>query len=296
METSRGTFTETERRLWTETALTVLLCLEAVGCAVMPPQNVSVNDLQLTWAPGSRDGGVLYTVEYRRFDNNTWQQVPACVDTPDTSCDFSSAAANATQGCIGLRVRSQERGVSSAAVPACSVYGSRCSPEVSLTAAPGIMTVRLSRNHHLGREYADNAQHRIYFGKEGEELNEDEDTPSSKTFSGLEVGQIYCAKVEFFLYGKPIGVPSCVRCELIPAQSTTEKTVKITSLVVGGIVLFIVPIIFYLLIFQRRKIKKLLKPYEIVIVTMVTAGRTMISNITLLLTCQVCHCNPTNRT
>lgn len=38
----------------------------------------------------------------------------------------------------------------------------------------------------------------------------------------------------------------------------------ITSVVVGVIVLVIVPVIFYLLTFQRTKIKKLLKPYEIV--------------------------------
>ncbi|KAF6718630.1 Interferon alpha/beta receptor 1 [Oryzias melastigma] len=264
METNAATVTEPELRLWTRTVLIVVFCLEAAGCVLMPPQNVTVYGSQLTWAPGSGDGEVLYTVEYQRHASKSWQQVLACTLTPHTSCDFSSAKAEAEHGCVALHVRAHEHGVSSAAVPACSSQGGPCSPEVTLTAAPGAIMVNLNKKHNLHDEYADSACYRISFGKEGEKLNVTVDTLSSETFSNLEEGQRYCAAVEFMLYGKPIGVPSCVRCELIPSQSTTKKTVIITSVVVGVIVLVIVPVIFYLLTFQRTKIKKLLKPYEIV--------------------------------
>ncbi|RVE57798.1 hypothetical protein OJAV_G00202740 [Oryzias javanicus] len=263
METREAAFTEPELRLWTKTVL-IVFCLEAAGCVVMPPQNVSVYGSQLTWSPGSGDGEVLYTVEYQRHASKSWQQVPACVSTPHTSCDFSSAAAKAEHGCVALHVRAYDHGVSSAAVPACSSQGGRCSPEVTLTTAPGAIMVNLNKKHYLHDEYADGACYRISFGKEGAQLNVTVDTLSSETFSDLDEGRRYCAAVEFMLYGKPFGVPSCVRCELIPAQSTAKKTVIITSVVVGVIVLVVVPVIFYLLTFQRTKIKKLLKPYEIV--------------------------------
>lgn len=48
--------------------------------------------------------------------------------------------------------------------------GDACTPELSLTARPGSLTVDLSRNHSLALEHGDHAKHRVYYGKEGELL------------------------------------------------------------------------------------------------------------------------------
>lgn len=48
--------------------------------------------------------------------------------------------------------------------------GDSCTPDFSLTAGPGSLTVHLSRNHGLPLEQADHARHRVYYGKEGEPL------------------------------------------------------------------------------------------------------------------------------
>lgn len=42
---------------------------------------------------------------------------------------------------------------------------------------------------------------------------------SSVSIPGLEEGQRYCVEVQYTLYNKTIGVPSCNHCALIPKSS-----------------------------------------------------------------------------
>lgn len=48
--------------------------------------------------------------------------------------------------------------------------GDSCSPEVRLSAQPSSLTVHLSRNHSVVKEYADHAKYKVYYGLEGEPL------------------------------------------------------------------------------------------------------------------------------
>lgn len=52
----------------------------------------------------------------------------------------------------------------------CALSADSCTPEVVLTAQPGVLMVHLSSDNNLTREHADNAKHRVYYGKEGERL------------------------------------------------------------------------------------------------------------------------------
>lgn len=161
-----------------------------------------------------------------------------------------------------LEVRAERQGLSSEPTEACSLNSDFCTPEVSLSARPGSLTVRLSRNHNLAEQHEDNLNHRIYYSKEGETLQLQEVSHSTHTLRNLQEGQRYCIQVEFMLYDKPVGLPTCPQCELIPH---TEAEVN-PGAIVGGVLILTVLIVAsaYVLICHIGKIKRWLRPpYEI---------------------------------
>ncbi|XP_071370545.1 interferon alpha/beta receptor 1-like, partial [Centroberyx affinis] len=153
----------------------VVVLIQLVGQAVLcedlpPPRDVHADPL-LSWTPAPEHrNATTYTAQYRRFDTRGWRDVPACVQTELTSCDVTAVEAKAEHGCVELRVRAEERGLTSGPVEACSEQGGPCSPAVALSARPGRLTVQLSRNHSLALEYSDHAQHVVYYGREQEPL------------------------------------------------------------------------------------------------------------------------------
>lgn len=48
--------------------------------------------------------------------------------------------------------------------------GDSCSPEMSLAARPGSLTVYINVSHSLVEEHGGHVKHRVYYGKEGESL------------------------------------------------------------------------------------------------------------------------------
>ncbi|XP_070832256.1 interferon gamma receptor 2 [Chaetodon trifascialis] len=223
-----------------------------------PPQNVRVDKWLLTWTPGAEETNTTFTVQYSRFDTK-WINVPACVQIPSHSCDVLFTKAMDEHGCVMLRVRAERRGLSSAPVKACSGHGDLCTPEFNLTARPGSLTVHLSKNHRLAEEHADNAKHRVFYGREGELLEHYEDNVSTVSLHGLQEGQRYCTRVQYIYLGVSIGLPRCNRCILIPESDT--KQVKIAaSVVVVLAVIVLIPAGVYVLLFQHKRIKKCLQP------------------------------------
>ncbi|XP_061580311.1 interferon gamma receptor 2 [Cololabis saira] len=226
------------------------------------PSNVFIDQWNLTWAPapGLEDKTITHVVEYRSFNSHTWRVLPECANVSRNFCDFSPTSRKSDDRCIMLRVRAEQQGRRSVPVQACSTRGGLCSPEFSMTAAPGSITVHLNRNSCLFMDYADHSQHRIYFGKEGEKLQLFREAASSQFIRDLEVGQKYCAKVEFLLYDKPYGAASCLQCEVVPAPDDSKRTVTIVTVVIVLVILVLVPIISYVLIWRPKAIKKILKP------------------------------------
>ncbi|GAA6219753.1 uncharacterized protein LOC108897140 isoform X2 [Lates japonicus] len=242
--------------LWIQAFVQVLSVV-----TLAPPQNIHVNKWQLTWTHASEKEDVSYTVQYRSFDTSVWKDVQACVQTFSTSCNVTSTKAESEHGCVMLRVRAERQGLTSKPVKACSRHGDSCTPEVSLTARPGSLTVFLSGNNSMALEYADHAKHRVYYGKEGESLQKYEDALYSVSIPGLEEGQRYCIRVQYMLYDKPVGPESCTQCEVIPgSEYERQQTAIITAVVVVVVVLILIPAIAYILIFQRGRIKKCLQP------------------------------------
>lgn len=228
-----------------------------------PPQNVSVDKWLLTWTPTTQEKDVTYTVQYRSFDSSEWKDIPACTQISRDSCNVASAKANGEFGCVKLRVRAERRLLTSSPAEACSRHGDACTPEVSLTARPGSLTVHLYRNHSLAQEYGNHALHRVYYGKEGESLEQNlEDTSSSVSLHELQKGQRYCTKVQYIVFSTPVGLPSCTQCELIPRTDPKQTEVVVAVLAVLFLVTLI-PVIGYFLICQRGRIKQWLRPYEI---------------------------------
>ncbi|XP_076602894.1 interferon gamma receptor 2 isoform X2 [Chaetodon auriga] len=225
-----------------------------------PPQNVSIDKWLLTWTPATEETNTTFTVQYSRFDTE-WINVAACVQTPSHSCDVSFTKAMDEHGCVMLRVLAERRGLSSAPVEACSGHGDSCTPEFRLTAQPGSLTVHLSRNHSLAEEHADHAKHRVYYGREGEPLEHYEDDVSTVSLRGLQEGQRYCTRVQYIYINVPIGLPSCTRCMLIPESKKDSKQAEVAvSVVVVLAVIVLTPALVYVLLFQRRRIKKCLQP------------------------------------
>ncbi|XP_068185276.1 uncharacterized protein [Antennarius striatus] len=200
----------------------IVLCLQFIvtvlsEAPLAPPQDIHVDGWLMTWTPPPQETTtVTYTVQYSSTESNVWVDVPSCVQIPDRKCDVVSTRGEDEHDCVMLRVRAERRGLRSVPAEACSRHGDRCTPDVSLTARPGYLTVHLSSNHSLAQEYADHAKHRVYYGREGEPLRMFKEDVSSVTIDGLEVGQRYCVKVQYVRYSQPVGLPSCPRCELIP--------------------------------------------------------------------------------
>ncbi|XP_031589004.1 uncharacterized protein LOC116314989 isoform X2 [Oreochromis aureus] len=233
--------------------LLILLCFHtftwvASQAAPPPPQSVQVEKGQLTWTPGEPD--VTYTVNYRRFNSDKWEALPACIQTPLHSCNISAIGPSDTNdspenSCVTLRVQAERRGLRSEGVNACSRYGDVCTPPFSILTRPGSLTVLLNDDHELAKEHDSNAKHRIYFGREGESpLQEYEDTVASTTIEELEEGQRYCVQVAYTLHGKLVEPCSCIQCEVIPASEHVNRTPMIVGLLVGIVVLAIIILAF----------------------------------------------------
>lgn len=224
-----------------------------------PPQDVHVYNWQLTWRPAPEEGKVTYTVEY---SSNMWKSVPACANISSNSCNVSSTKAESESGCVLLRVRAERRGLTSTPVEACSRHGDSCSPDVRLTAGPASLTVHLNRTHRLALEYGEHAKRIVYYGKEGEPLQKYADVLSSVTIPDLQEGQRYCAAVQYIVFDLPVGLATCARCELIPKSRIFSKQSELIVAVVPAVIvlLVLVPVIAYLLIFQRGRIKRWLRP------------------------------------
>nr|XP_057938432.1 interferon gamma receptor 2 isoform X2 [Doryrhamphus excisus] len=180
-----------------------------------PPQNVQLNNWQLTWTPATEEHNVTYTVWYHSFDADQWKDVPTCKQMSSTSCNVNFMKAEADHGCALIGVLAERRGLTSEIARACSSQGNSCSPEVVLSANPGTLIVHLSRNSGISLE-GYHVKHRIYFGKEGEPLEAYEDAVSSVPIPNLKDGEHYCASVQYTYFDTPIGVASCTRCKAIP--------------------------------------------------------------------------------
>ncbi|KAM7380944.1 hypothetical protein PAMP_004209 [Pampus punctatissimus] len=193
-----------------------------------PPQDVRFVHGLLNWTSAAEDRDITYTVQYSTTFSETevWMDVPACVQTSLNSCNVSFTKAAAKHGCMKLRVRAERRGLRSAPISACSTHNDSCSPEVRLTVRPGYITVHLSRNHDLAREYADHGKHRVYIRKEGEDSENHLDTVSSTTLPGLEEGRRYCARVQYIYMGKPEGLSSCSVCHVIPTSNFHSSALR----------------------------------------------------------------------
>ncbi|KAM9709596.1 interferon gamma receptor 2 [Menidia menidia] len=241
----------------------LLLCLQATvqGLSEVgrppPPQDVLVGEGQLSWRAGSREADT-HTVEYSSLEEEEWRPVPGCLRTRGPSCPVAAALEGG--GCVRLRVRAERRGRSSSWEPACSTHGAWCSPVFSLSPAPGSLTLTLSRNHSLVRRYGDHARYRVYFGEEGEPLQEHGEAASSRVLEGLQGGRRYCAQVENLLYGRPVGVAACVQCEGVPNPDTSRQAALIAAMVGGVLLVLLVPLVSYTLIFHHNTIKRFLAP------------------------------------
>ncbi|XP_061698128.1 uncharacterized protein LOC133512470 isoform X2 [Syngnathoides biaculeatus] len=230
-----------------------------VLCEVPPtlPQDVMVDKWQLMWTADKKETTVTYSVKYRSFDSNPWKDVPTCKRMNITSCDITFTKAEADHGCVMLGVQAQRHELTSELVEACSRQGHPCSPDVSLKARPGFLTVHLSRNSEVALE-GDHIKHRIYLGKNGE-LEAYGDAVSSTSIDNLKEGQRYCVKVQYTYFGNPVGLPSCPQCEVIPLSSPTTTKIEITVAIVLVFVILI-PLIAYIPLFQRSRIKEFVEP------------------------------------
>uniref|UniRef100_A0A3P8UDL6 Fibronectin type-III domain-containing protein n=1 Tax=Amphiprion percula TaxID=161767 RepID=A0A3P8UDL6_AMPPE len=247
------------------TMLFVLLCLQNIvqvlsEATLLPPKNIQVDKWQLRWNPATEERDIMYTVQYRSFNTDEWKVVPACVQIAFNSCNVASTKSKGEHGCIMLRVLAERHGLTSIPVKACSRHGDSCTPDFNLTAWPGSLAVHLTSDHHLTPEYAGNAKHRIYFGKQGEQLQKYKDVASSETISGLEEGQRYCVQVQYVIMNKPVGLASCIQCELVPESGDSTQTLIIVSVLVVFVLVAVIPGVAYILIFQRKKIKRYLQP------------------------------------
>uniref|UniRef100_A0A8C5ECK9 Uncharacterized LOC114455582 n=1 Tax=Gouania willdenowi TaxID=441366 RepID=A0A8C5ECK9_GOUWI len=169
----------------------------------------------LQLGPSSRGGHIL--------DNN-WKDIPACVQIALNFCNVTSTKIHGNHaGCVMLRVQAERDGLTSIPVEACSSQGEPCTPQFSLTARPGSLTVHLSGDHSLAQEYGAHVKHRIYLGKKGESLKEHSDAASSLTIKELEEGQQYCAKVQYVtLLSNDTELSSCIQCESIPFSGESQ--------------------------------------------------------------------------
>lgn len=225
-----------------------------------PPQGIHVDDWMLTWTPSSMEGNTTYTVQYSKFDEEKWLNVKSCVHTSLNSCDVSFTKLEAMYGCVKIRVFTERNGRRSKPVEACGRQGDSCTPDLSLKARPGILTVHLSRDHILAEDNGDHAGYKVCYGKEQQPPQHCEDSISSLTITDLEEGQRYCVQAQYTNFRERVGLPSCMKCEDIP---NTRPTNKQTGIIVGVVVFFTVVVLLmlaYFLIFHRQRIKRFLRP------------------------------------
>ncbi|XP_035532404.1 interferon gamma receptor 2 [Morone saxatilis] len=252
--------------------LLIVFCVHLIAAVLSeapppPPQNITKlsGEWKLTWTPAGEERNVTYTVQYSGFDSsreNSWSNVPACVQIPSTTCNVRFTKAKGEHGCVRLGVRAESRGLESSLEEACSQHVDSCSPAVRMTAQPGSLTVHLSRKHELANEHADHAKHRIFLGKEGEPLMAYTDDVSSVSIYGLQEGQRYCVKVQYMVMDSLVGLPSCPKCELIPESKKSNQAQIIVPAVIVLVLVILTPMVAYVLIFHCEKIKQLLRPYE----------------------------------
>ncbi|XP_026232776.1 interferon gamma receptor 2 [Anabas testudineus] len=239
--------------------MSIQLVVQVSETTLAPPKNIHVNGGLLTWTPATEETQVNYTVQYRSFDDKVWKNVPACVHSSFNSCNFTEA--ESTNGCMTLRVQAERHGLTSRPVEACSKHGDSCTPEVSLSARPGSLTVYVNISPSLVQDHGGHAKHRVYFGKEGESLERNyQDGASSVSIHDLEQGQRYCIKVQYLLYTDITGTASCIQCEVIPESEKTKPTEVIVAVVAVFSMAILIPVIAYILIFHRKKIKLWLQP------------------------------------
>ncbi|XP_028292710.1 uncharacterized protein LOC114455582 isoform X2 [Gouania willdenowi] len=228
---------------------------------VPPPQNIYVANWLLIWTEQTEDRELFYTVQSRSILDNNWKDIPACVQIALNFCNVTSTKIHGNHaGCVMLRVQAERDGLTSIPVEACSSQGEPCTPQFSLTARPGSLTVHLSGDHSLAQEYGAHVKHRIYLGKKGESLKEHSDAASSLTIKELEEGQQYCAKVQYVtLLSNDTELSSCIQCESIPFSGSKEKKITAGVFTILLIVILIVGIV-YICIFHRRTIKHWMQP------------------------------------
>ncbi|XP_008277679.1 uncharacterized protein LOC103355603, partial [Stegastes partitus] len=193
------------------------------------------------------------------YKTDEWIVVPDCHQIAFNSCNVAFTKAKEEHGCVMLRVTAESHGKTSKPAKACSRHGDSCTPDFSLTARPGSLTVQLTMNHSLAPDYAGQIKHRIYYGK-GEQLEAYIDVSSSKTISELDQGQRYCVAVQYVRYDTPHGPRSCIQCELIPEAGYSTHTRIIVAVVVAVVLVAVITAVAHILIFHRKKIKSCLQP------------------------------------
>ncbi|XP_023273417.1 interferon alpha/beta receptor 1-like isoform X1 [Seriola lalandi dorsalis] len=242
---------------------TLLLWIHVVAAVTTPapPEKIHIEKWLLTWNPATEERDVTYTVQYSSFDTDVWKDVPACVNTSFTFCNVTFSKAENEHGCVMLRVQTERRGLTSRPVQACSRHGDSCTPEVSLTARPGSLTVYLSQDHSLFQDYGGHIQHRVYYGMEGESLQEKYvDGVASVSIKSLKEGQRYCTKVQYMYFTKLIGPESCTQCEVIPRSRDKSVQTEVIVVVMVAVIMFVIAVMAYVLICHRGRIKQLLRP------------------------------------
>ncbi|XP_047456123.1 interferon gamma receptor 2 [Mugil cephalus] len=248
--------------------LFVLLCYQAVVQVLSkerpppPPQNVYVDQWEMKWTPATEERNITYTVQYCSSDTicTEWKDVPACTQISSSFCNVTLLKAEAERACVRLRVQADRRGSFSKPVNACSMNSDSCTPWFNLTTRPNSLTVHLSKDHRLAEKHAARAKHRVYFGKEGD-TPEGHMTTSSCSFDNLKGGQRYCVSVEYVYDDNPVGMPSCIQCEVIPSSRDAKTPVIIVVVMVFSVIVIVASAYIYL--FKRKKIKEWLQPpYE----------------------------------
>lgn len=225
----------------------------------LPPPHV--DNWQLTWTPGTQDRNVSYSVQYSTslgVGEPVWENVEDCVQTSLNSCNVSFTKAKESNGCVMLRVQAM-RDEQASEQDACSTHSDSCTPEVNLTAHTGSLTVILNKRHSLYRDYADGVNQRIYFGKEGEPLEEYGDFFASHTIDNLEPGQRYCVRVQYVRLDRPIGLSTCPQCEVIPLSRLKQSNIIVAVVVSVAVLIALVTAIVYILIVKLEKIKRWLQ-------------------------------------
>uniref|UniRef100_H3BZI4 Uncharacterized protein n=1 Tax=Tetraodon nigroviridis TaxID=99883 RepID=H3BZI4_TETNG len=219
-------------------------------------KGVHVERWLLTWSPAPPQTDVTFTVESKRFGNDTWTNVPACVQISSSQCNVSRAGGADEHGCMMLRVRADRRGLRSEPVEACSRLGDLCTPSFQLSARSGALTVHLTRNHSLAAAHAYHLKHRVFYGREGRPLTDYTDKVSSVSVQELQAGQRYCVQTQFLVHGSPVGPRSCVQCQLIPESSlrSTPPWVVATAVLLG-VPALLAPVLLYLAMYRCGRFK-----------------------------------------